>query len=143
MRREKARRPMTNEETRSFVLPESFPHYPRDRKFHVEHVKIELALDFARKKVSGTCSLRLTGIRSGLDSIELDACGMEIETVHFDGMERKVDYDGEKLTIRGDLSDGKTHLVTVRYSSYPQDGIYFVGPDEKYPDKPVQAWTHS
>ncbi|MCG8417894.1 MAG: M1 family metallopeptidase [Proteobacteria bacterium] len=31
--------------------------------------------------------------------------------------------------------------IDIEYSGSPRRGLYFVGPDEAYPDKPVQVWT--
>lgn len=55
-----------------------------------------------------------------------------------------------KLTIdctaaTGPLARGfgpqDTLTVSIAYSATPRKGIYFVGPDAAYPDKPVLAWT--
>ncbi len=128
---------------RSFYLPESTPHYPPSKEFLVEHLKIKLDVDFTRKGVAGTCTLRIRPIREGLNGIVLDACGMQIQGVTVDEKPCPFEYDGEKLTIDASEKVTETRSVTVDYSAVPRDGIYFVGPDEEYPEKPVQAWTHS
>ena len=51
--------------------------------------------------------------------------------------------DGKKLRIElpWRYSRGRTFLLAIEYVSTPQQGIYFTGPDEGYPDKPIQIWT--
>ncbi|MEL6816678.1 MAG: M1 family metallopeptidase, partial [Cyanobacteria bacterium J06598_3] len=54
------------------------------------------------------------------------------------------DYDGEqlKITLKKPTEFGKPFTLTIDYANAnPQRGIYFVGPDKHYPDKPSQVWT--
>jgi hypothetical protein len=39
------------------------------------------------------------------------------------------------------LTAGDEIEVAIDYSARPRRGLYFVGPDDGYPNKPVQAWT--
>ena len=32
-------------------------------------------------------------------------------------------------------------VIAIDYKGAPRRGLYFVGPDEGYPEKPTQAWT--
>ncbi len=46
---------------------ESAPeNQPRDRAFHVKHIRLEVAPDLAAKAVAGTSTLTLTPINDGL-----------------------------------------------------------------------------
>ncbi len=128
---------------RSFHLPESTTHYTPEKDFHTQHVKIELSLDFSRKRIAGSCTLTIVPIRPGLGRVLLDACSMEIHEVSVDGSKCGFEYDQEKLTINppGPLSG--SHTVRIAYSSTPSEGIYFIEPDREHPEKEVQAWTHS
>ncbi len=128
---------------KSFNLPESRVHYPPPREIHVRHVKIELEVDFEKKRVEGACTLRIEPISEGLRRVLLDAHGMEIGPVAVDGAVCETVYDGEKLSVRTPPLGAGTHDLRVEYSTAPRDGIYFIGPDEMYPNKPLQAWTHS
>lgn len=128
---------------RSFHLPESTTHYTPEKDFHTQHVKVELSLDFSRKRIAGSCTLVIVPIRPGLNRVVLDACSMEIHEVSVDGSKCEFEYDQEKLTISppGPLSG--SHTVKIVYSSTPSEGIYFIEPDREHPEKEVQAWTHS
>ena len=126
---------------RSFRLPESRQHYPPQRDFHTSHIKIELHLDFQRKSASGACTLDIEPIRGRLEWARFDAREMEIRSVAVDGNESRFEYDNSVLRVP--LKGAGNHRVRVEYSTTPQDGLFFTGPDREYPAKEVQAWTHS
>jgi len=128
---------------RSFYLPESRPHFARSKAFHTEHLKLEIEVDLQRKRLEGRASLRIVPLRT-LPRIELDARAMHISMVTLDGGECRYEYDNEKLVVIADspLIRG-VHEVLVSYAASPIQGVYFIQPDEAYPDKEVQAWTQS
>ncbi|TLX99213.1 MAG: M1 family metallopeptidase [Thaumarchaeota archaeon] len=128
---------------RSFYLPESRPHFARSKAFHTGHLKLEIEVDLQRKRLEGRASLRIVPLRS-LQRIELDARAMHISMVTLDGGECRYEYDNEKLVVIADspLSRGE-HEVLVSYAASPTQGVYFIQPDEAYPEKEVQAWTQS
>ena len=127
----------------SFHLPESRPHFARSKAFHTGHLKLEIEVDLQRKRLEGRASLKIIPLRS-LQRIELDARTMQISAVTLDGRECRFEYDNEKLVVVADspLSRGE-HELLVTYAASPTQGVYFIHPDEAYPDKEVQAWTQS
>ena len=129
---------------KSFELPGAKPHYNPDRPGQVEHIFLDLALDIPNQSYAGTCTIRLNPVRDGLDRLSLDAVNLTIDSVKIGDIEQKFDYDGEQLHLR--LSQpsvaGQAFEIAIAYSvEKPQRGIYFVGPDKHYPDKPTQVWT--
>jgi aminopeptidase N len=133
-----------NNGRRSFELPGARPHYNPDRPGQVEHIFLDLKLDIPHKSYQGTCNIRLNPIRDGLDRLTLDAVNLAIDTVQVDGIAQAFDYDGEQLHVK--LQDktvaGQALNLAIGYHvEQPQRGIYFIGPDEHYPNKPVQVWT--
>jgi aminopeptidase N len=128
---------------RSFHLPESTLHYPPPNDFHTEHVKIELSLDFERKRLEGSCSLTVAPLSAGLKNLAFDACGLEVAAVTLDGAKCDFDYDFKKLVVNSPHPLSGPHLVKVSYSATPAEGVYFIEPDVEHPEKPVQAWTHN
>ncbi|MCL4355652.1 MAG: HEAT repeat domain-containing protein [Nitrososphaerota archaeon] len=127
---------------RSFKLPESKPHYPPPLEFHTAHTKVELAVDFEKKRISGSCTLEIEPIKEGLRSARLDACGLEVAEVKVDGKGVAYEYDGATLEVPLPAGEGK-RTIMVRYAASPKIGIYFIGPDKEHPEKEVQAWTHT
>ncbi|MBW4563802.1 MAG: M1 family metallopeptidase [Mojavia pulchra JT2-VF2] len=129
---------------KSFELPGAKPHYNPDRPGQVEHIFLDLSLDIPNQSYTGNCSIRLLPIRTGIDSLTLDAVNLNIQSVQVDEVGQKFDYDGEKLTIRlsSPTQVGKRLLIAIAYSAEkPQRGIYFIQPDKHYPNKPTQVWT--
>ncbi|HLG73204.1 MAG TPA: M1 family aminopeptidase, partial [Chloroflexota bacterium] len=45
-----------------------------------------------------------------------------------------------KLTIEAESQEAELE-VAIRYAAEPQKGMYFLEPDEAYPDRPRQIWT--
>ncbi len=128
---------------RSFRLPDSRPHYPRQIDFHAEHVKIELSLDMTTKSIVGACTLTVKPVRLGVRTLSFDACDMDIRGVTLDGEKADFDYDGKAISLRLPSPLGGQATVRVEYRAVPTEGIYFIEPDKEHPDKPPQAWTHS
>ncbi len=128
---------------RSFILPESTPHYQPQKDFHTEHVKIELSLDMSKKMLAGSCTLKIIPLSSGLKRLALDACGLEIKEVSLDGAPCAFEYDLEKLTVDSPNPLSGSHSLRVAYSCSPTKGVYFIEPDPEHPEREVQAWSHS
>ncbi|MDH6098438.1 M1 family metallopeptidase [Anabaenopsis sp. FSS-46] len=133
-----------NNGRKSFELPGAKPHYNPDRPGQVEHIVLDLWLDIPHQSYHGTCSIRLSPIRSGINRLTLDAVNLKIESVYVDQISQTFDYNGEQLFIQ--LSQptqiGQHLLIAIAYSvEKPQRGIYFIQPDPYYPHKPTQVWT--
>ncbi|MEM1367642.1 MAG: M1 family metallopeptidase [Cyanobacteria bacterium P01_H01_bin.15] len=132
------------EETRRpFELPGAKPHYTPDRPGQVDHIFLDLALDFETHSFRGSCTTTLTPIRTGIQQFSLDAVDLNIAGVFVGDVSQPFDYDGEILTVN--LLRPTTlepFQLEIQYSvEQPQRGLYFIAPDEHYPEKPVQAWT--
>src|SRR5579883_312680 len=120
------------------------PQWPRDRQADIRHIKLELTLDFGRRAISGTATHRLTAIVDDLARLEFDEAELEIKAVRAAGETLAFTTDGGKLTVMlpTPLKAGAEIEVAIDYAAVrPRRGLYFVGPDAAYPDKPVEAWT--
>ena len=131
------------EEGRSFELPGAKPHYNPDRPGQVAHILLDLDLDIDSSSVTGTCTITIAPIRSGVTVLTLDAVDMAIESICVGNVSQPFDYDGEVLTVNllQPTTTEKFDLAIAYKLEQPQRGIYFIKPDEHYPDKPVQVWT--
>ncbi|MBE9065902.1 M1 family metallopeptidase [Leptolyngbya cf. ectocarpi LEGE 11479] len=129
---------------KSFELPGASPHYNPDRPGQVEHIALDLDFDIPKKSYSGTCTITLNPVRNGVDSLTLDAVSLTITSVTIGDEPQPFDYDGEQLHIHltKPTLAGQAIALTIAYAvKEPQRGIYFIAPDEHYPDKPHQVWT--
>ncbi len=64
----------------------------------------------------------------------MSTAGEELPFRH-DGKVLRVDLAGARLDDTGSV------ILDIDYSGRPRRGLYFVGPDQGYPEKPVQVWT--
>src|SRR5262249_40596693 len=119
------------------------PQWARDRDADIIHICLDLSLDFERRRISGTATHRVAAIVEGLDRLEFDAAELQIDSVRVGNEVAPFDTADGKLTVRlpRALAAGNETEVPISYNGSPRRGLYFVGPDEGYPDKPQQAWT--
>jgi aminopeptidase N len=127
-----------------FPLPGDKPRYPRDRVVDIKHVRLDVTLGLDEKRVSGSVAHTFSPINDGVSSIELDSVGLEIEGVHLkDGAALAHSLSEGRLRIELDRerqADEETTVV-VAFSGNPRRGLYFIHPDEAYPNKRLEAWT--
>lgn len=129
---------------RSFALPGDRPRYARDRLVDVRHVRLEVTLDFERRAVTGAATHTCAPINDGLTRVEFDAVDMTIRAVRLaSGAELSFTYGDGKLSVTLDrpYAAGEELAVRIEYEAVPRRGLYFIGPDEAYPQKPRQCWS--
>ncbi|MGH2486307.1 MAG: M1 family aminopeptidase, partial [Ktedonobacterales bacterium] len=128
----------------SFALPGDKPLYAPDQPADVLHVHIDVALDFARKSVTGEVTTSFAALFEQLTEVTFDAAELAIERVTAESGETLRHWtEGEKLHVRLDraYTYGDRFAVTVRYATTPRIGLVFVEPLPGDPSLPVQAWT--
>ena len=129
---------------KSFQLPGAKPQYNPDRYGQVTHIALDLKLDIPHQICSGTCTTTLNPIRNGITSIVMDAVDMEIISIQVLSEVQKYDYDGKQITIEltHATTIGKPISLEIAYKlDKPDRGMYFVQPNEYFPNKPTQVWT--
>jgi aminopeptidase N len=128
----------------AFSLPGDKAQYPRDRVIDIKHVRIDITLDLDAKRVSGTASHTFTPLNDDVASFDLDAVELTINNVRL----------ANGVPLRHTVSDGRLHVeldsprhageevtVTADFSGSPRRGLYFIGPEDAYPKKRLEAWT--
>ncbi|MCI0663749.1 MAG: hypothetical protein L0220_22025, partial [Acidobacteria bacterium] len=137
-------------------------HHTPDRPFVIKHLKLDLRFDDEQQRVSGTSVITLTPMNDGFDHFELDIAEMSITSVKLMRVEKRgtgdlvqaavhlgkrLEYEThpEKLTIELDRAYARKEylIVEIEYSCSPRKGLYFIKPDEAYPDKPRQIWSQN
>lgn len=124
-------------------LPEGPERSVRERDFHIEHYKAELAFDMQKEEIAGTATVTLLSLRSPLSELALDAADLSISRVERDGKPAKftVDPKAWKLAVALDppLPIGREATVAIAYSCRPRVGMYF------FPaagNRAAQAWNY-
>jgi aminopeptidase N len=128
--------------SREFAFPGTRPRYAPDRVVDIQHIALALDVDPSKRSVSGTATLRATAI-AATKAVELDAVELTIEKVTANGKAAAFRHDGKRLRVElsAQLAAGGTLELVIDYKGAPRRGLYFVEPDEGYPDKPTQVWT--
>src|SRR5438046_2310481 len=126
-----------------FALPGARAVFAPDRVCRVRHVRVEVALDFERRRVEGVTTQQLTVVNDGATRLVLDAVEMTIHAVTLaDGGALDHQYDGKQLAIDlGERAQGDELELIVRYACEPRRGLYFIHPDDAYPERPLQVWS--
>ncbi|HET9212555.1 MAG TPA: M1 family aminopeptidase [Thermoanaerobaculia bacterium] len=132
-------------EPRDFA-PEGTPaRYMPTRQYDLQHLRLDLAFDWDARSVAGTATNTLVPLLQGMDTLTLNAAGLDVRTVRVNGAERPftLDPEAQTLTVKLDRGYGPQDRleVAVGYSAHPKAGLYFVGPDRAYPNKPLQIWS--
>jgi len=127
---------------REFAMPGARPRYTPDRVCAIRHIKLDITLDVDARRIAGSCTLTLSPLVSGATWLRLDAVELDIERVTRAGAALEHQHDGKILRVAlGQVNEGEAFDLEITYSGQPRRGIYFVGPDQCYPDKPTQVWT--
>lgn len=127
----------------TFALPGDQPNYLRDRNFALKHIKLSVKFDLEAKQVIGIAELTLEAITPQVRIVELDCDDTEVNSVKYNRQDLSFTLsDGMLITeIPSSPIPGKPFKLVIDYVSTPSKGIYFTGPDDDYPDKPLQVWT--
>ncbi|MFL6194260.1 MAG: M1 family aminopeptidase [Thermoanaerobaculia bacterium] len=119
--------------------------YMPTRQYDLQHLRLDLAFDWDDKSVAGTATNTLTPLLPGLDALVFNAAGLDVRRVRVNGAERpfSADPQAQTLTVKLDRPYGPQDRleVAVDYSAHPKAGLYYMGPDKGYPDKPRQIYS--
>lgn len=121
--------------------------FNRQRTYDVQHYKIAVRFDRAKRIVYGDAVITLKPLTAGFRAAEFDAAGLAFESVKLENFGRELKYKTgtEKVSVEFDKSYGPDDLLSVRfvYSCRPKKGVYFVA-EKKDRGKTVhseQIWT--
>ncbi|MEB3250010.1 MAG: M1 family metallopeptidase [Merismopediaceae bacterium] len=134
---------MDTNQRKPFELPGAKPNYNPHRPGQVKHIFLDLKLNLEQQSFQGICCLTLQPIRPGINQLILDAVNLRIDLVLIKNMSQSFDYDGEKLTVYllQALAQDAIDLEIHYHVHQPQRGLYFIAPDDHYPQKATQVWT--
>lgn len=122
-----------------------FPEDPRGpaRDHTVNHLHLRVDLDVFphEQRISGQVDLRFSPLRERIDSIWLDAPGIDIKEVRQYGKKLGVirHPNGVFVLARKPWNRGEVHQISVTYEAWPRKGLYFSG----WVDDPIhgQVWS--
>ena len=124
-------------------LPEGPERAVRERSFHIERYKAELAFDMEKEEISGTATVTFSSLRAPLTELSLDAADLAVSKVERDGKPQKfrVDSKDRKLdvTLEPPLAMAARATVAIAYSCRPRTGMYFF---PAAAPRAAQAWNY-
>lgn len=132
-----------DEKPPAHALPGDPRRWPRDRTAAITHLRLEVRLDIQAKAVEGLATHTVVPFNDGTREVTFDAAEMTIDRVTVDGRRVRTSYDGQALRVPlpRTAKRGQPIEVGIAYRAVPRLGLYFVGPDEAYPEKPPQVWS--
>src|SRR5262249_43715531 len=128
---------------REFAFPGTRKRFAADRVVDIEHIALAIDVDPAQRTVAGTVTIRARALAPGERVVELDAVELQIDKVTLGGAPVPHRHDGKKLAIDlpAPLTAGAELALQIAYRGAPRRGLYFIAPDDGYPEKPTQVWT--
>ncbi|GAB4327114.1 MAG: M1 family aminopeptidase [Dehalococcoidia bacterium] len=125
------------------ALPGDPRRWPRDRAAAITHLRLQVRLDVDARAVEGLATHTVVPFNDGTREVAFDAVEMTIRGVTVDGRRVRASYDGQTLRVPlpRTAKRGQPLEVSIAYRAVPRIGLYFVGPDDAYPDKPRQVWS--
>ena len=131
-------------QARSFELSGDQLQFAPDRPADVQHVKLDITLDFEQETVRGTAYTTFATLYEELKTVVLDAEELQIESVTLtNGARLSYAYTGKKIIVTLDrvYKHGEQFTIAIQYHAKPRAGLHFMKPVPEDPTRPVQAWT--
>ncbi|MFM8394876.1 MAG: M1 family metallopeptidase, partial [Acidobacteriota bacterium] len=121
-------------------------HQTPDLPFRIEHLELDLRFAIPTRSISGSATYRITPVNDGLAEIRLDSSELEIASITLTDEKSTAlawERSRDSITLRLDRSYGRGEPICLRidYSARPRKGLFFIVPDQSYPDKPTQIWS--
>ena len=118
--------------------------YAPTRDYNLDSIRTHLRFDVSRREVTGEVTESLSILAEETRELKFDCADLSVASVTVDGRDAKFSTRADQLIVglpSGAAKRGEHHEVFIRYSGQPKAGLYFVVPDEHYPNQPVEIWT--
>lgn len=117
--------------------------YARSKTYDLQHSRIALSFNTAKKEVIGDVTHTLALLRDNISKISFDSVDLNIRSVTVNKVPAKFATSDDKLTV--DLAApghvGEKYDVEIKYDGQPSRGLYFILPNKDYPHRPIQIWS--
>jgi aminopeptidase N len=115
----------------------------REHNVDFKHMLLEVDFEPQTGKVNGLVNYRFVPKQQNVDTLFLDAPGIQIEYVLVDSDTAKFYTNESGLVVQfsSTLHWGNHHNLSIKYTAYPEKGIYFIGWDDPTQRRRKQIWT--
>lgn len=118
--------------------------YAPDRQVDVQHIKLDVTPDFAKRTITGTATITVAPIAKAVSQLTLDAFDLSIKNVRCEGAKLKDTASTRKelqLVFAEPVAVGRVLVIHIEYSAQPAAGLYFRTPEMGYPATDTHLWT--
>jgi aminopeptidase N len=125
------------------TFPYDSASIPRPHNVDFKHLRLEASFDTQKGKVFGKVTHRFVPIQKVVDTIFLDAPGIDIKEVIHRGKSLAFTISPQGVTLRfsPSLTWDTEDSVNIRYEATPRKGLYFIGWNDPKGLSRKQIWT--
>jgi len=125
-----------------FELEGSKKNYREGLKVDLEHIILKIEPDMDERKIHGLEELYFRSL-TFVQDFYIHAYEMNILNIEFADISADYEYDGKRILIKlkEKIEPNKRFKIKLEYETKPRKGVYFIQPDEYYPNKKYQIWT--
>ena len=118
--------------------------YARDRLVDLQHLKLDVVPDFARRTITATAEWTFKPIARPVTKVAFDAVGLHIDDLKTEGA-AMADFQSTEdqliINFAQPVAPDASVKLTVHYHVQPENGIYFRTPEMGYKPGDTQLWT--
>jgi aminopeptidase N len=126
--------------TRSYITDPAGP--PREHNVDMQHMRAELSFEPEKGLVKGKVTHIFMPLLPKVDSIFLDAPGINIKDVSVNGKKAEFKTNSAGLIVyTGGLAWNTKDSMTINYEATPRKGLYFIGWNDPNNLSRKQIWS--
>jgi len=124
-------------------LPFDSASIPREHVLDFTHLKLDVSFVPEQGKVLGIVNHYFTPKRDKVDSVFLDAPGIQIDQVihRKESLNFRINKSGVTIFFKQAVKHGESDSLQIAYTAFPRKGIYFIGWNDPTNRSRKQIWT--
>jgi aminopeptidase N len=112
--------PVCGQTNNPFLPPQAKVHYEPERQYDLQHVKIEIKIDWPRRLIAGKVTHTVEMFRTSPEAQFDAAATLKINTCSVNGQPAKFEHAGGKLKVQStELLRGRKAVIAIDYESAP------------------------
>lgn len=127
-----------------FTLKGAKAVYAPDRAYDTEHIRLEVDVDPIRQTFRAVCRTTVRAIVDAPGPMVFHAANLRIQSVRWNGKPVRYTVGDGRLTVQPPSTpreSARAEIAVAYRVVNPKLGLFFMKPDRRHPDRPVQVWT--